>query len=289
MTETYLGRTGTGAARPLAALLALACALPEARAADSSRQAAIALVRQVQRADYEGDRAALKRLHAELAPLAEDGAIGPRVRYWRGFALWRRAVNGFNEATMDPEEQEKDLEQAAADFGGASAKEPGFVDAKVGALGSLGLVAFLHAKDAARLEALRPRLGPLLQELREAEASNPRVTWVLGPMRWNAPRERGWGHDRTIESYEKALELARKERATPADPLSPSWGEPELLMSLAWSQLNKSPPDLAAAERNGRAALALVPHWHYVRDILLPQILKARAGAAAQREGAQGK
>ena len=35
-------------------------------------------------------------------------------------------------------------------------------------------------------------------------------------------------------------------------------------------------PDVAAAERYAREALARVPHWHYVRDILLPQIERAR-------------
>ncbi len=33
------------------------------------------------------------------------------------------------------------------------------------------------------------------------------------------------------------------------DPLEPSWGEPELLMSLAWSHLNGNTPDLDAAEQ----------------------------------------
>jgi hypothetical protein len=47
-------------------------------------------------------------------------------------------------------------------------------------------------------------------------------------------------------------------------------------MNLAWSHLGRATPDLAAAESNARAALVIVPHWHYVRDILLPQILEAK-------------
>lgn len=47
-------------------------------------------------------------------------------------------------------------------------------------------------------------------------------------------------------------------------------------MNLAWSNLNKVTADLSAAERNAREALRLVPNWHYVRDILLPQILAAK-------------
>jgi len=38
--------------------------------------------------------------------------------------------------------------------------------------------------------------------------------------------------------------------------------------------------DADAAERDARAALKLVPNWHYVRDILLPQILAARKARA---------
>ncbi|MGH9960169.1 MAG: hypothetical protein ACREBC_24110, partial [Pyrinomonadaceae bacterium] len=44
------------------------------------------LVVQIQRADYEGDRLALKRLFNDLAPFADDKEFGAKVRYWRGFA-----------------------------------------------------------------------------------------------------------------------------------------------------------------------------------------------------------
>jgi hypothetical protein len=59
--------------------------------------------------------------------------------------------------------------------------------------------------------------------------------------------------------------------------LQPSWGEPELLMNRAWSNLNKTTPDLKAAQKDAEAALALVPYWHYVKDILMPQIKTAQA------------
>ena len=54
-------------------------------------------------------------------------------------------------------------------------------------------------------------------------------------------------------------------------------GEPELLMNLAWSNLNRTTPDLNAAEQDAHAALKLVPNWHYVRDLLMPQIRTAQA------------
>src|SRR5262245_10417440 len=72
------------------------------------------VVPRIQRADYEGDRAALQRLHDELAPVPAEPHAGSRVRYWRGFALWRRAINGFNDK-VDVAVLEQDLRGAASE------------------------------------------------------------------------------------------------------------------------------------------------------------------------------
>jgi hypothetical protein len=40
--------------------------------------------------------------------------------------------------------------------------------------------------------------------------------------------------------------------------------------------MTKNPPELYTAEKKARDALEIVPYWHYVRDILLPQILAAK-------------
>jgi hypothetical protein len=79
-----------------------------------------------------------------------------------------------------------------------------------------------------------------------------------------------------LAGYHRGVSIARR-TAAPSDSLEPSWGEAELSMSLAWSHLNATTPDFAAAEVHARQALALVPHWTYVRDILLPQIQQTRA------------
>ena len=90
-----------------------------------------------------------------------------------------------------------------------------------------------------------------------------------------APEERAKQQAIGVETYRRGLANARKQkRAT--SPLEPSWGEPELLMSLAWTSLNQVTPDVAAAEKYAQEALALVPHWHYVKNILMPQIQKAK-------------
>jgi hypothetical protein len=77
--------------------------------------------------------------------------------------------------------------------------------------------------------------------------------------------------------YKKGLKAARARKSAARDPLIPSWGEPECLMSLAAANLFRTTPDLAPAEQYAREALALVPYWHYVRDILLPSIETAKA------------
>jgi len=243
-----------------------------------SRDSIIGLVQQIQRADYEGDRPALKRLHDQLTAIPEDGKLASRVLYWRGFALWRRAINGFND-TPTPKDLEEDLTQAAADFKDAIARDPVFVEAKIGAGSSLGYLMFLHRNDPNLMQELLQQSSPLLKEAMAAASDNPRLLWVLGPIRWSSPPERGGGQDKAFEIYNKGLEAVRNQKRDVSNPLEPTWGEPELLMSLAWSNLNRTTPDLNSADQYAQAALKLVPYWHYLRDILFPQIRVAQTKA----------
>jgi hypothetical protein len=247
-------------------------------AIDRPREQVIKIVAQIQRADYEGDRTALKRLREDLAPFVEDKVLASRVQYWRGFALWRRAINGFNDH-VDPAELQEDLRRALDEFDEAARKDPGFVDAKIGALSCVGFLAYATYQQDAKSPRIQELVAQDRQRRKEVEAAapeNPRLLWVVGPTLWNIPPERGGGQSKAIEGYEKGLEAIRRHKDTASDPLEPSWGEPELLMSLAWSNLNRTAPDLGSAEQNARLALELVPYWHYVRDILMPQILEAR-------------
>jgi hypothetical protein len=241
----------------------------------AAREPATRIVSEIQRADYEGDRVALKRLYDELSPFLDNKTLASRLRYWRGFAMWRRAINGFNDP-VDPKELEQDLQLALDEFKEAIAKEPGYVEAKIGMISCLGYLAYLHLKEPDRMKELIGQIQPLANEAKAEAPDNPRLLWVLGPILWNSPPDRGGGQDKAIETYQKGLELCRKSKAS-EDRLEPSWGEPELLMNLAYSHLNKAMPDVNAAERDARSSLAIVPYWHYVRDILLPQILAAKA------------
>jgi len=241
----------------------------------NARQEVTEIVSRIRRADYEGDRTTLKKGYDELTPYLEDQQLASRVRYWRGFALWRSAINGGNDPAIDHNELEKEFKQAADEFKVAVAKDAGFVDAKVGLISCLGYVAYYHRKETDRLPQLLGEIFPLVKEAKEAAPENPRLIWVLGPILWNTPADRGGGVEKVIENYERGLVICSKTKA-PEDGLEPSWGKPELMMSLAYSYLMKDPPDVNAAERNARGALELVPYWHYLRDILLLQITAAK-------------
>jgi len=88
---------------------------PAKSTSNQNRESMLPIVQEIKRADYEGDRAALKRLHGELTAPAGDKVLASRALYWRGFALWRRAINGFNE-TPTPTDLADDLNGAVADF-----------------------------------------------------------------------------------------------------------------------------------------------------------------------------
>jgi hypothetical protein len=248
---------------------------------EPARQTMAKIVARIQKADYEDDRKALRSLAADLVPYTEKGPLASRALYWRGFAMWRRAMNGFNDST-DPKELQSDLTEAVRAFADATAKDPELADAKAAASACLYSLAYLNKDDVERRKAYITQGVKLLDEAKKAAPENPRVLWVQGGGEWWVPAELGGGHAKAFETYARGLEFARREKGRVNDPLEPSGGEPELLMSIAWSYLNRSTPDVAAAESNARAALALVPNWHYVRDILLPQI----RAKAAQTSGA---
>jgi hypothetical protein len=255
----------------------------DAGAAGPSRDSVIGIVVQIQRADYEGDRDALDHLYDQLVPFVDEPELASRVRYWRGFAKWRRGINGFNE-TPTPKDLAEDLTEGESEFDAAIQRDPAFVDAKVGAASCLGLRLFLEGvfskeKDPARLQQILAPTSQLLKEAKAEAPENPRLLWVLGPNQWNIPPERGGGQDKAMTTYQRGLDALREHKEGVSDPLEPTWGEPELLMNLAWSNLNRTTPDLNAAEQYAQAALKIVPYWHYVRDILMPQIRAAQAKA----------
>src|SRR3984893_8614980 len=148
---------------------------PEAKpAANPARDSVIRIVEQIKRADYEGDRVALKRLHGELTPLPDNRMLASRGLYWRGFALWRRAINGFNESPSP-----KDLEE---DFNDSLAQDPAFVESKIGEASCFGYLAYLSMKDPARMQEMIQHSSSFLKDAMASDPDNPRLLWVLGPI-----------------------------------------------------------------------------------------------------------
>jgi hypothetical protein len=126
-------------------MLVITSASVLARPLGTEREAVVRIVTQIQKADYEGDRSTLQRLYGELTPFTGNKEFASRVFYWRGFALWRKAINGFNE-NVDKADLERDLQQAAEEFDKSASTDPAFVDSKI-ALGScFGLLAYAMGK-----------------------------------------------------------------------------------------------------------------------------------------------
>src|SRR5206468_9782165 len=165
----------------------------------NDREQVSRIVAQIQHADYAGDQAAMQKGYDDLKPFLEDQELASRIRYWRGFAQWRRAINGFNDS-VDPKELEKDLNTALAEFKIALEKDPKFVDAKLGIMSCNGLLLFVEPKDEARRKERIDRILALEKEATAMAPDNPRLIWVRGPVLWNTPPERGGGEDKAMQN-----------------------------------------------------------------------------------------
>jgi hypothetical protein len=249
-------------------MLLMLAAAPAPAAVDFST-----LVGEVRAADYRGDREALQRLATALGKAEEPGLAAYRA-YWQGFALWRRAINGMNEARPGDGRAEE-LQSAMAHFRNALAVRPGWVEAKVGIVGCSGNLLFLlrDADPAARQTILAESI-PLLKELEAQATNNPRALWLVGGTRFAAPPPYGGDAKRAIAVLRQGVAAAVAESRAQADrpPWEPSWGGPENLMSLAYVHAHATPPDRNLAEAYAYGALTAVPEWRYVHDVLLPQI-----------------
>lgn len=227
--------------------------------------------KEIRRADYEDDRAGLLRLFGELERFEGDAELGPHAHYWRGYAMWRRAINGFNDGA-GKSELDGDLAAGISEFEAAEKLDPNFVEATIGKVSCEMNLIYVHRDNVEEAKKHIAKTAELVKKLEDAAPNNPRFLWIYGANLWYRPVAAGGSQEKAFETYRRGLELAKTEAKKKQNALAPSWGEPELLMSLAWSSLNAATPDSTAARRYAQAALKIVPKWHYVRDILVPQI-----------------
>jgi hypothetical protein len=191
----------------------------------ASSEQVVKIVTQIKRADYEGNRAALQRLHGEIAPFTDNQKTSARVLYWSAFALWRRAINGFND-NVDAAEQQADLKQAQLEFEESAKRDTAFVDARVGVLSCMGLIGYAIRQskpDPVKMQELFTQWSQQRKEIEAIAPDNPRLLWVLGPSVWFIPKENGGGQANAMAMYRQGLEAIRKPNARSSDPLEPSW------------------------------------------------------------------
>jgi tetratricopeptide (TPR) repeat protein len=230
-------------------------------------------------ADYRGDLEELASLRTRAAKLSDDPDLGYLADYWSGFASWRIVANGAS-TKMSSDEAKAHLGSAVVDFESSLRKRCDFADAYASAAAVHGWLAAYNRSDQAEMNKEVENFKRLLNKALELEPSNPRTLWIQAVPYIVLPPERGGNVDRAIELYHKMIENAGPLR--PDSPL-PDWGKVEAWMSLANAHLKKPAPDLEAAQEEARAALRLQPDWHYVRDILIPQIDEKRKQLEGQK------
>jgi len=252
-------------------LLAVALTVP---GTESPRDATAltTLVSAIRGADFRGEREALRRLAADLDQV-KSPRLGAYRDYWRGFALWRSAINGFNE-TPTPGDLQADLEGAAQAFRAALKLRPDWIEPKVSLSFCLANLAMLSPSDTARLTAVRTEVAALGLDLKDERQTqdNPRLLWLIAGtqlfQRGDAAAAAGTDRRGLQAARDEALRNSRG--STPE--WVPAWGAAEHLMSLAYTYSKGALADRELARAYADGALALAPDWHYVRDILVPQI-----------------
>ncbi len=279
------GKAGVAGLYALAAVAAAASAFVAPRAASKSEARLGELAAAVLSADYRGDRPELARLEAELGRL-DAGRLNDYRDYWRGFALWRRAMNGFNE-TPAPEDLDADLVHALHRFQSALARRPDWGEVKSAMLGAWGNRIFLAGSDTEKRKTLIDEAAASFKWVMAYEGENPRVLWIKGGLQMVVPPASGGDWTKAAATLRRGVAGAWKEASAtvPAPPWAPRWGGAENLMNLAYLYSHLPTPDRATALAYAEGALTKVPQWHYVRDIQLPMIealpQKAQVAAAA--------
>jgi catechol 2,3-dioxygenase-like lactoylglutathione lyase family enzyme len=176
-----------------------------------------------------------------------------------------------------------DLEAAVRSFRAALRERPEWIEATIGIAGAYANLLFLSRDDPPRTRTILAEYVPAMRELAAKGAENPRALWLIGGTELGAPPP--WGGDaaKAAATFHRGLVAARREdRETNPPAHVPSWGAAENLMNLAYLHSHSTLEDRALARAYAAGALALVPDWHYVADVLAPQIEALGPGEAAR-------
>ena len=181
----------------LALILTAAMLVPPATLPCAKEAKLSALVVEVRSADYRGDRAALARLDQMLGEL-DDERLAEYRDYWRGFARWRRAQNGFNE-TPTPADLVADLDLAVGHFKASLARRPDWVEAKLAMVGCWGNLVYLAGGDTEKKKAILAELLPacntiILDEAHQLPDTDHRRHAVRGAAALRGRHFQGRGH-----------------------------------------------------------------------------------------------
>jgi hypothetical protein len=251
-----------------------AAALATLERQDTLRSALIRLVAEVQEADYQGDLRRLGELHESMERFVQEPTLAKHARYWRGFALWRRALNGLGQGA-DAESADRDFALANEEFRAALRLDSAWFEAKVGLVAGLTNRVFFNRGDAALRSEFIREYRPILDGLLADAPSNPRLVFVAAPQLFHAPPEVGGSRERAIEMIDRTIQEPSTAAVAVVSDLEPRWGKAELHMLLA-TLLLRADLELDRAERHARQALAMRPQWRAVRENLLPAIRERR-------------
>ena len=251
-------------------LAAAAAVVPIAAGKSEARLSELAAA--VLSADYRGDRPELARLEAELGRV-DVGRLNDYRDYWRGFALWRRAMNGFNEKPAPPD-LDADLVKALERFQAALARHPDWDEVKSAMLGAWGNRIFLAGQDTEKRKKLLEEATEFYEWIMAYEGDNPRVLWIKGGLQMIVPPASGGDWTKAAATLRKGVAGAWAEAsaATPSAPWAPTWGGAENLMNLAYLYSHLPTPDRATALAYAEGALTKAPQWHFVKNVQLPMI-----------------
>ncbi len=248
----------------------------------TARERMAGIVARLVEADYRGDLAALAAWRDRIPDPSTMGEDVDGVRYWRGFASWRRAINRMNAADYDRDLARQDLRAALTDFDVVTAG-PFFANCASAAASCEMTLMYLDGREHAEFATRARRATSLLERAVAAAPDDPRVLWIQGCRQMWIPASAGGGRERALATFDRGLAAARAAagRVTAADAravaasLMPCWGEPELLASTAFAWSNFEPRDLPRAEQFASRALAMRPDWLYAQATLLAGILEA--------------